>query len=209
LVAIKVYVEGGGDGHALRTDCRRGFRTLFEKAGLAGRMPRVVACGSRNEAFNDFCTALHRVGPGEFVCLLVDSEDPVVDGTSPWAFLNARPADRWEMPAAASDDNAHLMVQCMEAWFLADPGAIERFFGPGFHRNALPARTDVESIPRNDVFAALGRATYACAPKGQYRKGWHSFDLLASLDSEKVERASPYAARLFETLRRKAQVTTP
>lgn len=43
---MKIYVEGGGDSKELKTRCRRGFSNFFEKAGLKGRMPRVVACGS-------------------------------------------------------------------------------------------------------------------------------------------------------------------
>ncbi len=205
MVAVKVYVEGGGEGHALRTACRKGFSTLFDRAGLRGRMPRIVASGSRIQAFDDFRTALLRASQDEFVCLLVDSEDPVEANTSPWVFLKARQFDRWEPPAGAVDDNAHLMVQCMEAWFLADSAALERFFAQGFRRNALPNRADVEKIPKRDVIAAIEAATCDCTPKGRYRKGRHSFDVLATLDPEIVARASPYADRLFETLKRRTQ----
>lgn len=190
---MKIYVEGGGDSRDLHKACRNGFGKLIEKGGLAGRMPRVVACGSRAETFKDFCTAAGRSQPGEFVCLLVDSENPVELNTSPWAVLE------WAQPAGTSDDNAHLMVQCMEAWFLADPEAVERFFGRHFRGNALPTRTDVENIPKGDVFMVLERASM-----GRYRKGRLSFDLLATLNPDKLAAASPYAARLFDTLRRKA-----
>lgn len=209
MVAVKVYVEGGGDSQMLRTACRKAFSSLFDKAGLREHMPRVVASGPRSQAFSDFCTAMGDAAPGEFVCLLVDSEDPVDENTSPWAFLGAREADRWQPPAGAGDENAHLMVQCMEAWFLADSGALERFFGRGFRRNALAIRPDVENIPKGDVIAALEAATHDCVPKGRYRKGKHSFDLLATLDPAIVERASPFGRRLFQTLRQKAQGSTP
>ena len=202
---IKLYVEGGGDHNdALRTACREGFSKLLDKASLGGRMPRIVACGSRTEAFKKFCIAVRNAGADEFMCLLVDSEDPVEDNASPWAFLRARQADQWTRPSAATDENAHLMVQCMEAWFLADLDAVERFFGQGFRRNAVPNRADVEKIPKRDLFTALDGATGACTAR--YRKGRLSFELLARLDPEKVA-ASPYARRLIETLRRKAQVT--
>lgn len=198
---IKVYVEGGGTGHALRTACHRGFRALFERAGLPGRMLNIDAGGSRAETFKDFCRALRSAEPDEFLCLLVDSEDPVDGNKSPWAFLRERQADQWAKPPAVSDDNAHLMVQCMESWFLADPGAVERFFK--LDRNALPRRTEPERTPKRDVFATLERATHACT-KGSYQKARHSFALLATLDPDKVS-ASPYARRLFDTLRRRAQ----
>lgn len=200
MVAAKVYVEGGGTANVLRSACREGFSALFEKAGLRGRMPRVVVSGSRAEAFKRFCTAFQSSAPDEFICLLVDSEGPVAGGAFPWTLLGNR-------PPGAVDENAHLMVQCMESWFLADGEALERFFAQGFRRNALPNRTDVENIPKRDVFAALEGATSACIPKGQYRKGAHSFEVLAMLDPEKVAQASPYARRLFDTLKQKTQGT--
>lgn len=202
---IKLYVEGGGDDNdALRTACRGGFSKLLAKTGLGGRMPRIVACGSRSETFKKFCIAARSAEPDEFMCLLVDSEEPVEDNMLPWAFLRARQADRWEQPVGTAEESAHLMVQCMEAWFLADPEAVQRFFGQGFRHNALPNRTGVEKIPKRDLLTALEGATRGCATKGQYHKGRHSFDLLATLDHERVAAASPYAARLFNTLRRKA-----
>jgi hypothetical protein len=166
-------------------------------------MPRVVACGSRTEAFKKFCIAVRNAAPDEFMCILVDSEDSLEGTASPWAFLRKRQADQWPQPAGTSDDNAHLMVQCMEAWFLADPEAVERFFGRQFRGDALPKRRDVENIPKSDLFTSLESAS-----NGQYRKGKRSgeqsFKLLATLNPDKLAAASPYAARLFDTLRRKA-----
>lgn len=54
----KLFVEGGGNHNdALKTECRRAFTALLEKAGFKGRLPRVVACGSRRNAYEQFCTA--------------------------------------------------------------------------------------------------------------------------------------------------------
>lgn len=72
---MKLYVEGGGDAAALKTACREGFAKFLGKAGLAGRMPRIVACGSRADAYDSFCTAIRN---GEAAMLLVDSESPVL-----------------------------------------------------------------------------------------------------------------------------------
>ena len=55
---VKLYVEGGGDSQLLRTACRQGFAEFLGKAGLAGRMPRVVAGGSRSSTYDMFCTAV-------------------------------------------------------------------------------------------------------------------------------------------------------
>jgi len=58
VVTVRLYVEGGGDSKELKTHCRRGFRKFIEKAGLQGRMPRIVACGGRQRAYDSFATAL-------------------------------------------------------------------------------------------------------------------------------------------------------
>ncbi len=198
---MRFYVEGGGKGNALRTACRRAFSTLLARAGI-NRLPRIIASGSRSQAYSDFCTALAHAESGEFVGLLVDSEDPVPNDIAPWAFLAARPADQWTTPPGAADENVHLMVQCMETWLVADQEALERYFGRGFRRNALPNRADVENIPKREILAALEGATRDCNPKGQYRKERHSFEVLRIVDPERVQDVSPHARRLFQTLRR-------
>jgi hypothetical protein len=73
-VTIKLFVEGGGDSRVLKTACREGFAEFLLKAGLGGNMPRIVACGSRRAAFEDFCTAISN---SQRALLLVDSETPV------------------------------------------------------------------------------------------------------------------------------------
>jgi hypothetical protein len=101
---IKIYIEGGGDQAKLKRACRRAFSKFFERAGFAGRMPGVVACGSRNKAFNDFCTAVATANDGVLPLLLVDSEGPVdslyqqAGNFKPWDHLKRR--DDWFRPAA-------------------------------------------------------------------------------------------------------------
>jgi len=198
-VSIKIYVEGGGDTRDLKLRCRRGFSEFLRKSGLEGRMPRIVACGGRQSAYDDFCTALKKAGGDEFIVLLVDSEDAVAaGGDGPWSHLKVR--DNWDKPATATDDNVHLMVWCMEAWFVADRETLAAFFGQQFNANALPAREDVENISKPDLYAGFENATRTCK-KGKYGKGRHSFDILAQIDPAKVMAASPYARRLINTLR--------
>jgi len=199
MVATKLYVEGGGDSNALRTRCREGFTAFLEKAGLEGRMPRIVACGTRGKAYDHFCTALRQRGSGEFVVLLVDSEEPVPPDTGPWKFLSARTGDKWDKPADAADDDVHLMVQCMEAWFLADKDALARYYGQGFAATALPGNPGVEQIPKDDVLQGLRNATRH-TQKGDYDKGEPSFQILAVIDPSKVKNASPHASRFLDHL---------
>ncbi|MCY3728885.1 MAG: DUF4276 family protein [Nitrospira sp.] len=197
MVNVKVYVEGGGDGRELRAKCRAGFSTFFRKTELAGQMPRVISCGARQEAYDKFRTALTKATKDDFFVLLVDSEGPVVKDI-PW--LHLKNCDNWDKPPGATDDNAHLMVQCMEAWFMADKVALAEFFGTGFNEGGLPARPDVEGIPKDDINNGLRMATCQCKPKGEYHKGRHSFAILGQLNPEKVFEASPHAQRLVNTL---------
>ena len=198
---VKIYVEGGGDGKDLKTRCRKGFSSFFEKANLAGRMPRVVACGGRDTAFDKFHTAFGARKADEFIVLLVDSESPVADDAGPWQHLAGR--DGWDTPHAATDEHAHLMVQCMEAWFLADRDGLAKYYGGDFNLNALPRRREIEKVAKDDLFDGLRNATRRCK-KGEYGKGRHSFDILAETDPAKVFGASPHARRMIDTLREKA-----
>jgi len=202
LVKVKIYVEGGGRNKALRTKCRLGFNRFFYKAGLEGRMPRIVASGNRQRAFDDFRRALRGAGEHDFIVLLVDSETSVAASFGPWQHLED--LDNWTQPPGVTDDQAHLMVQCMEAWFLADRDCLEKHFKKRFNLNALPPRMDIEQIEKNDVLASLKKAARLCGLIGGYDKGRHSFDILARIDPNKVAMASPFAKRLLDTLRAKA-----
>lgn len=197
----KLFVEGGGNHNdALKTECRRAFTALLERAGFKGRMPRVVACGGRRNAYDQFCTA---IGGGEgSAILLVDAEEPVVVG-DPWQHVGQRLGDKWDRPAGATEDRLHLMVQCMEAWFLADRRALGEFFGQGFNESALPAATVVpEDVSKPDLYQRLGQATRRTKTKGAYDKGKHAFKLLAMLDPNLVRKAGGWAERFFATLDR-------
>ena len=120
---------------------------------------------------------------------------------NPWEHL--KKYDSWIKPESAEDDNAHLMVQCMESWLIADRDVLRKYFGPDFNFNALPARNDIENIRKSDLYTVLKNATRSSS-KGEYDKGHHSFDILAGLDPDKVMACSPHAQRLVNTLRDKA-----
>ena len=174
---------------------------FFDKAGLKGRMPRVIPCGPREKTYDRFCTAINEGEDESFIVLLVDSEAAVAASDSPWEHLRKR--DNWTQPSAAANDSAQLMVQCMEAWFVADRQSLGAYFGKDFRWAALPARDNVETIAKNDLEPALRRATESCSKgKGTYEKGLHSFDLLGCLDPSKVMASSCHARRLIDTLRR-------
>jgi hypothetical protein len=205
---VKLYVEGGGDSSALRTACRAGFSKFLNKAGFQGKMPRIVACGSRQNAYDSFCTAIRS---GEDALLLVDSESTVVaddqqgepENWRPWNHLGNRTSDQWERPANAAEEDCHLMVQCMEAWFLADSENLQNFFGQGFNPASLPHESPIESLPKKRIFQILSKTTEHCKTKAKYGKGEHSFRLLAHISSDRVTAASPWAKRFIGALQKK------
>jgi hypothetical protein len=210
---VKLFVEGGGtDSSSLRNECRAAFRLFLQKSGLTGHMPRIVACGSRNDAYADYCRALDN---GEDALLLVDSEESIVlpqNGRchnanesktwNPWYHLEI--SANWTKPQNAREEACHLMVQLMEAWFLADVETLKEYYGEGFNEHNLPKRTDIENIDRDIVGNSLRRATIR-TKKGVYDKGKHSFEILKIIDPKKVMARSPWTQRFVTLLSEKMQ----
>ena len=192
-MSIKIFVEGGGRGR-LRAECREGFKTFLEKAGFQGRMPQIIPCGPRNEAYDQFKMAYEI---NENCLLLVDSEGPVTEGHRPWQHLNAR--DGWAKPRGVAEEHCHMMVQVMESWFLADRDTLADYYGQGFQTDAIPRYQNVETVPKQDVLEKLKQATLR-TKKGEYSKGSHSFRILAKINPDKVTRASQYANRFIAQL---------
>ena len=205
MVTVCIYIEGGGDAAELKAACREAFTAFFRKSGLTNRMPKVVACGSRNDAFDKFRTAVKAANRKFVNLLLVDSEAPVASGSDVWSHLQQR--DGWDRPEGVEDDSAHLMVQCMEAWFLADRATLTAYFGNGFNASKLPAIAevngvrDIEAIAKAQIFESLKQATRETKTKGRYDKGEHSFQILAKLDAGKLTAASPHAAGLIQAIK--------
>ncbi len=206
MVAITVFVEGGGDTNDLRTACRRAFKTFLTEAGVTG--PHTInARGSRGKAYESFCIA---VAQGASALLLVDSEalvsaahQPGEDKSQwkPWEHLRQR--DKWSKPEGATDKDCHLMVVCMESWLIADRQRLQAFFGQGLKPNALPKQSrSIEGIDKQALYKSLKTATAHCKTKAEYGKGEHSFQLLRLIDPAKVTVASGWAERLIDELKR-------
>ncbi len=194
-MSAKIYIEGGGEGKKLYEEFRDGWSKFFLKAGIEKR-PRVVRGSGRSNTWRDFLAAEGGKSRNEVVLLLVDSEDVPTHGKTAWAHLAEREADRWQQPATAGEDAAHLMTVCMETWFLADPGRLKEKYGSAFKASAVKHWPDLERVPKADVYAALDKAT-----SQQYKKGAASFELLGMLDPAKVEEKCASARRLLHLLR--------
>jgi hypothetical protein len=200
---IKIYVEGGGnDNQRLAKECRRGFKEFFNKLGIRAA---IVACGGRDKAYHRFCIGLKR---NEHCLLLVDSEEPVKDKMDVWQHVFLRQGDNWDKPKNATKDHLHFMVECMEAWFMADKESLANYYNKNFHRNVLPKNTNIEDIPKSTLMESLKKATRDTT-KGEYSKGENSFDILSKIDANKVIANSPYAERLRDTLKDPSKFLTP
>ncbi len=191
-----IFVEGGG-GKDSKDELRRAFSEFLEEPREAARGKgvhwRIVMCGSRDATYKAFRNAV-RDFRDALVFLLVDAEREV-SGT-PRAHLAAR--DPWDL-SLADDDQCHLMAQVMESWFLADPDALARFYGPQFGIKQIPPRNNVEEVPKSEVEAVLKSST-AKTSKGEYHKIRHGAPLLESLNAERVRSRAPHCNRLFEAL---------
>ncbi len=192
-MSLLVYVEGGGDRRSY-TACRKAFGAFFGR--VLGDRPkaRIVACGARHQAYEDFRRSL-KDDPKIFAVLLVDSENPVMEGVD--AATHLRKQDDWT--DLQPGQSIHLMVQCMESWFLADKRALSTYYGDGFREQTLPANPRIEQIPKGDVLSGLRIATRGTRI-GSYHKTRHAFDILERIDPEMVKKASPFAERLFRAL---------
>lgn len=194
---IRIYVEGGGDKDS-KAAIRAAFSQFLDRYRMHARSRKlrweVIACGSRESAYEKFSDAENRNGDA-FNVLLVDSEGPV-QGT---ARQHLTRLDRWKLNAVA-DDQVHLMVEAMESWFLTAPDKLAAYYGKGFARGALPPNPDVESIPKAVVLNGLDQATRG-TKKGRYQKGSHAPAILKLLDPAEVR--APHCARLLEALDRR------
>lgn len=196
MVAVKIYIEGGGEGEFHDTQFRQAWAAFFRAAGLR-RRPRVVRGQGRLRTYDQFRTAVAQSIPDAVPLLLVDSEGPVRGDHTVWQHLELR--DGWKRPENAGDDDVFLMVQVMETWFLADPEALWRFFGPNLNEHAFKKWPDLESVPKSTVLTTLEKATAAC--RTSYSKGRVSFELLSRVDPAQVEQQCPHARRLLMRLR--------
>lgn len=203
MVTAELFIEGGGDPRSSRSKelmirFREGWGRFFRKAGLGPRMPKVVRGGGRERTFSSFRIAAMNHSPEVLPLLLVDSETPVRTGHSVWEHLKTH-GHPWQKPVGTRDDQAFLMVQVMETWFLADRNRLKEFFGSRFAEGPLQPWPDLEAVPKPLVLKALEDATAHCGTK--YGKGRVSFDLLARIDPALVEDACPHARALLDRLR--------
>ena len=191
-------MEGGGEEKNTKARLRQGMEIFLADIKDACRRRgwrwKLVCCGSRGQAYRRFRNERKSVDAG-IVVLLVDSESEI-DGATPIDHLAAE--DGWNFDGV-DDEWVHLMVQTMEAWIVADPGALGTFYGRGFQKTALPQSPNLEKVSKMDIERALDRATQG-SQKGKYHKIRHAKEILQSISPAIVRQRCPYCERLFGTL---------
>ena len=114
--------------------------------------------------------------PGHYVILLVDSEGPLErDDISSWDHFRAT-GQLEEASKPAEVHQAHLMVQCMEAWFMADRETVAKYFGKRVKISDLPGpeNNNIERIAKAKIFDALDKAARRfLKSKGTKKQGYY------------------------------------
>ena len=132
VAETRIYFEGD-------PALREGFRVFFSGLATAlGRQPRLIA--GEATAIADFLTGL-RKHPGALNILLIDSEGPD-DGKLFESICQPRGID------VRSRDTVFWMVQCTEAWFLADAQALRKYYGKEFREKAVTGIRRLKKSPR-------------------------------------------------------------
>ena len=185
---FRIYFEGD---KALR----QGFLTFLGEIYNQARMRKcrinLIAAGGTPIEDYRIAVKTHR---DAWNILILDSEGPD-DGNLFAHLCLSRGVD---MSCAGS---VFFMVQLMEAWFLADTEALERYYGRGVTA-ALRGNPVVEEIPKADVLDRLKRATRSTT-KGEYHKTKHAPALLQSSNPKTVRARCPNGERLFATVLRR------
>lgn len=194
---IVLYIEGGGDTGSTKGVLREGFARFFKEVFDAARRESIVfrlkCCGSRNKTIKMFSDAM-KDRPEAFNVLLLDADHPVSISRLDHLKTHFKKSIR-----GLDEKRCHLMVQVMEAWFLADIMALKTYYANDFNTKAFPKAKNVESIAKDIVLNALKEATRH-TQKGEYHKINHASALLASIRSSEVRKASYHCDALFKTL---------
>ena len=204
-MTVRIYVEGGGDHNKDLTDSvPPGLFGVLSEGWFGGPYAESRGVWWKTIApMIVFGPLMKNAGTDDLLNPL-GGQRGASCRDRPVGACQATRGDGWQRPGAASQDQIHLMVQAMEAWFHADKEKLKEYFGQGFRLAALKPRPDIDNIPKADLFAGMQIATRDCLKKGEYSKGQHSFEILALIDPVKVKAASPvHAGRLFSVLDRK------
>ena len=193
---VTIFVEGGAPkGHGKGTDLTRMREAFHTFLGLSDAV-RIEICGSRKDAYDEFCNALEEE-PGRIYLLLVDSEISLQEGQPLWLHVLNYQQDQWKKPKDVTDDHLHFMAQCVESWLIAHPEKLAEYYGKNFGN--IPKTFNVEEISKSEIAESMNRATER-TDKGKYSKTKHLPSILKILDRNIVCKRAPHCKVLLERL---------
>jgi hypothetical protein len=176
---VRIYFEGDA---RLRVGLREFLKPEVELAATHKIKLDLVGAGKKQA--EKACRVGQRDYPAARHLILKDAEGPIPAG---------RPK------------HTYYWVQAMESWFVADPAAIQKAFGPCVQLKVLPKWPNVETRPKADVLKYLSKVTKACGPSKCYDEKDHSPVLagmiLRQLDRRTVVKKSPECGHFLNTLR--------
>ena len=188
------------EGHS---NLKIGFDKLFGNHKERARQKRIrfdmIAGGANAETVKDFLRSCRR-NPSDLNVLLIDSEMSAPSADEAIRALRSR--RYWDANVSTEDGQLNFMVQAMEAWFIADPQAMARYFGNGFAVGRLPHPQNAESIHPNGLTDSINQALRGIG--GRRRKKYDKVSdgarLLALIDEATVRRNCPAFGRLTDFL---------
>lgn len=195
-----IFIEGaasGPDSKFLQIRLREGFHKLLAKCELP-RLPALKAGGGRGQTYKAFKAAHKKSSSGDYVAMLIDSEDTMDNVDATWNHVQER--DGWQKPVHATDEQILMMTTCMETWIVADRDSLREHYGASLQETALPALHHLESRDRHSIQDALFKATRECTNK--YQKGKRSFEVLQKLVPATLCQHLPSFKRCVETLKK-------
>lgn len=180
VASIRIYFEGDDR-------LRMGFHRFLGLDAKRGKC-RVFLVAAKGDPIGEYRIA-QRKHPESINMLLLDSEQPL-DGTGL----------RQQQVSGLPVDRIFWMVELMESWFLADRGALKRYYhDPQFQEARLPGHPDIEKIPKRDVEDGLKEATKNTR-KGRYHKTKHAPGILETISPDAVAGRSSQCHRLLDVL---------
>lgn len=196
VTGIVIYLEGGGDKSGTKQKLRLGMSDFLSEIRDSCKDNRwyfkLVACGSRNDAYKKF-NNFNEFKKYRVAVLLVDSEEKV-EVKHPHKHLAQN--DHWSF-SEKNKNNVHLMVQTMEAWIVSDQNAMQKYYGNRFNPINLPA--ELEEVSKSDISNFLDKAT-SKTQKGRYHKIKHASDLLKLINPDEVRKRCRHCDNLFKSL---------
>jgi len=190
---------------------KQSFHRFFKQ--FMAQSPEVTPKGSGGKALSRFSGAAQHSNV-EVPLLLIDSEGPAPhpDEMSFKQFLSRKGqrSKNKRLLADIREGQIFLMVQCMEAWFLADKDGLANYYRRGgnqFDPSNLPpfGNESIENVDKDIIFERITEALQKAdrhKPKEKRRsyEHRHGFEILGYIDPHKVVAASPHAKRLFDAL---------